>query len=420
MFLSLNQSNNICLTPEMQHGIKILSMSANELNEEIDKCLDNNYLVREIDSNKTFKDVSLENFEDGDFFEKIAYKKNIREHLREQIILSIDKSEAREFAIELVEHINEDGLLTDFELMQQNKLFNAGIKIIQSMEPSGVGGRNFVESIAIQASNNNWTLETDIILNHIDLVASMDIVTLSKKMQVSNEITEDALKKIKSLNPKPGSAFPAFEQIIPPDGYIHFNGKDIEIGSYDNIRKIDFISGIKNIVKDDPKLKLKQLEARSLMNGISHRNKTLILILNALTKLQSEFFLNDEVCLRPLTMSEIADYCNIHESTVSRVSNSKYVETKYGVLKIKDFFCSGVKVGDGEIASRSVKKMIKSLISEELPTKPISDMRITNTLNGSGIKISRRTVAKYRTSMEIPNSSERIINFSDFKIGNLV
>ena len=420
MFLSLNQSNNICLTPEMQHGIKILSMSSSELNEEIDKCLDNNYLVREIDSNKTFKNSSLENFEDSDFFDKIAYKKNIREHLREQIILSVDKSEVREFAIELVEYINDDGLLSDFNSVNNNKLFDSSLKVLQAMEPSGVGGRNFVESIALQASNNGWKTETEMILNHIDLIASMNIDSISKKVGVSRADAEKALKNIKSLNPKPGSAYPSFEQIIAPDGYIHFDGNEIEIGTFENVKKIDFISGIKNIVKDDPKLKIKQLEARSLINGISHRNKTLILILNALTKLQSEFFINDEVCLKPLTMSEIADYCNIHESTVSRVSNSKYVETKYGVLKIKDFFCSGVKVGDGEIASRSVKKMIKSLISEELAVKPISDMKITNTLNGSGIQISRRTVAKYRTSMDIPNSSERIINFSDFKIGNLV
>jgi RNA polymerase sigma-54 factor len=146
-----------------------------------------------------------------------------------------------------------------------------------------------------------------------------------------------------------------------------------------------------------------------LINSIRHRNQTLELVLGSIVKKQRQYFLHGDISMAPLTMNEVAEDCGVHESTVSRISSSKVVQTPYGMLSIKEFFCSSINTDDGSISSRGVKKIIKSMISEEIITKPISDMYITNELNQHGINISRRTVAKYRSAMNIPSSSSRII-----------
>lgn len=410
--LNINQSNKVCLTPEMQQGIKILSMSSEDVNEEIKTILHNNVLLQTtIQNNGIPINDGVSTQVDGDFFEKIKDEKSLKAHLRDQLNLVTCSDSDKILALQLIECISEDGYLNESEAGLPTDKLKTPIEIIQSFEPSGVAGRNLREVLEIQSRENNWHIETQIIKEGLEYVAIKDYKTLSRRLKFPVSEIEQAIIRIKTLNPKPGLSYSGPDMIITPDAQIVERNGNIEIHLYDNIKSIYIIPNAKSIIKNNDGLRDSYNEAKALLNGINHRQNTLESVLNAIVDIQRDFFMNDEFSLKPMTMSEIADKCGVHESTVSRVSGSKYVQTRYGMMKLKDFFCSSIKLDTGEISSRSVKKMIKGIISEEIVTKPISDMGITNELNEAGVLISRRTVAKYRIQMEIPNSSERVIKF---------
>jgi RNA polymerase sigma-54 factor len=410
--LNIGHSNKVCLTPEMQQGIKILSMSSEDVNEEIASVLHNNVLLQ----TNTFKTGSsmndgMNSQMSGDYFEKIKDEKSLKEHLREQLNLTSCPIDIRVSGLILIECVGEDGYLNEDESGLSPEDSDVPIGILQSFEPSGVAGRNLKEVLMIQSKENGWKLETAILDEGLEYIATKDYERLSKNLSISTGLVEAAIARIKTLNPKPGLSYSKPEIMIAPDAYISISASTTEIGIYDSIKSVSIINEAKALIKADSGLRESYNEAKALINGISHRQNTLRLVLGAIAEAQRDFFLNDEYSLKPMTMAEIADRCGVHESTVSRVSGSKYIETRYGLMKLRDFFCSSIKLDDGEISSRSVKKMIKGIISEEIVTKPISDMGITTELNGAGILISRRTVAKYRIQMDIPNSTNRVIKF---------
>lgn len=407
--LNISQSNKVCLTPEMQQGIKILSMSSDEVNDEIDNVLYNNVLLQSsINKNHSTSHDDISTNKTSDFFDNIQHKTTLKENLREQLNLHSCSLSLKALCLVIIECINDDGYFIESEAEISEDEMRMPLKIIQSFEPSGVAGRNLGEVLLIQARDRNWMLEMDIINQGIELIAMEDFKTLSKTLKKSPAEIENAIGRIRMLNPKPGVSYAKPDLVMIPDACIIGNNGKIEIEVYDNIKSISIVKNAKSIVNNDS-IRESLLEAKSLINGINYRQNTLNLVLNSIAKYQKEFFLNDEYSLKPMTMSEIADRCGVHESTVSRVSASKYIQTRHGIMKLKDFFCSSIKLESGEISSRSVKKMIKDIISEEIVTKPISDMGITNELNDAGVLISRRTVAKYRIQMDIPNSSDRVI-----------
>jgi RNA polymerase sigma-54 factor len=411
MYLNINISQKVCLTPEIQHAIKVLSMSTNELNEEIINEINDNILIESSDTN-TMSGVGKNNIEvdsNSSILDTIEHKIDLREHLRRQVELLPINNNIKVLINELIEYIDEDGWLDDDVVEIEQRLYPEVLSALQSLDPSGIGGRGLEEVLLIQAKETGSKLMELLITTELESVAIMDYAGIAKRLKKDISEIKLCVNEIKKLNPKPGSSFIVAETPEVPDARIYTDGDEIYIELINNIFDIKIIDNSKAIVKQNKDLKDSLIKAKSLINSIRHRNQTLELVLGSIVKKQRQYFLHGDISMAPLTMNEVAEDCGVHESTVSRISSSKVVQTPYGMLSIKEFFCSSINTDDGSISSRGVKKIIKSMISEEIITKPISDMYITNELNQHGINISRRTVAKYRSAMNIPSSSSRII-----------
>lgn len=411
MFLNINIGQKVCLTPEMQHAIRVLSMGANELNEEIINEVDNNVLIEsaDFDTNTGIGKNNASVDSNSTILDTVRHQLTLKEHLRKQVSLMNLSSSVGGMILELIEYIDEDGWLSDEVDEVIARIDDEAIRLLQTLDPIGVGGRGLEEVLLIQAKENGNKLMQQLILDELEAVATMDYSGIEKRTKHTLDEIQESIISIKKLNPRPGNSFLFEESVEVPDARVYVDGEVIRLDIINNVFDIKLIDNSKEIVKDNDNLKDSMVRAKCLMNSIRHRNQTLELIMTSIIKKQKEYFLNGDVSMSPMTMSEIAEDCGVHESTVSRISSSKVVQTPFGMLSVKEFFCSSIDTDKGHISSRGVKKLIRSMISEEIVTKPLSDMYITKELNYHGINISRRTVAKYRTAMNIPSSSNRVI-----------
>lgn len=404
MKLNLTQSHKVCLTPELQHGIKILSYSRDELKDEINSVFKNNIFLVKNYSN------TLSNHVPYDFLNNTSSDVSLKEFLVDQIHLHTSCQSIESECYSLIQMIDDSGRITDDLTSLNFNHIEECLQIIQKMEPDGVGGRNLKETLLIQCATNKYHSEIDL-LSKIDLrlIVNPDYKKISSLTGYSKRSIIEMLKNIKSLNPNPGYNFGGKILSDSIDGFIQNDGGSLSYGIYEFSNRISITSDFKKIFDKNDKYYDQYLKAKSLINGIKHRDTSLLKILAAISVYQEDYFVKGSSHLLPMTMNDIGDIVGLHESTISRISGKKNIQTPFGVLPLRDIFCSGVKKDNGSIASLSVKSIIKDIISEELPTKPISDNKITNKLNNLGIDISRRTTAKYRASLGIEKSSDRKI-----------
>jgi len=254
--------------------------------------------------------------------------------------------------------------------------------------------------------------------NHLENLADKRFNQIAKDLNISTADVQRIYDLIKTLEPKPGRAFNSSTNIkyINPDVIVKQVDDEFLVMVNDSTapRLIinSYYRNILNNCEDQPntsKYITSKLEAALwLIRSIEQRRMTLYKVVNAIVEYQKDFFLNGIRHLKPLTLKDIANKVGVHESTVSRATNGKYVETPRGIFELKFFFTSGVNSVFGEeISSESIKEVIKEMIDGEDPYKPVSDQKITDILNSRGINISRRTVAKYRDELGIQSSSRR-------------
>lgn len=333
--------------------------------------------------------------------------------------------ERRALAI-LLEKIDENGFLkthlADLAMINDMpmEILCRALEILQSFDPPGIGARDAVESLVLQLKRQNYPDERiyTLLTVHRENLERNKLPEIAKSMKISIDELYGFLDDLKKLNsiPAAGMTAPQNNVVIIPEMSVELENDEVKvIGREDYMPRLRIVSRYEKMLEDpslaeeDRKyLKEKLLAAQTLIASLAKRQDTLRAITLIIAQKQAEFFRSGEEYLKPMTMAEVAGILDLHETTVSRAVNGKYIATPQGLKELRYFFSSGVKSDDGEdVSSRAVKARIKDLIDNENPAKPLSDAAIANMLAAEGINAARRTVAKYRESMNIPATNLR-------------
>jgi RNA polymerase sigma-54 factor len=449
--LTIEQTQKLSMTPELIQAIKILQLNNVDLNEYVqDELLENPILEEDRSANDeepvtvevdirekivedsydddSYKQWEYSNDDDDDYtFDKYtSAEETLQDFLLEQLQLSNLKGKVLEVARYLIEAIDDNGYLT---LTVEEVCVATGanedeadkaLSYIQTLEPCGVGARNLSECLIIQlAAKGLLTDEIEFIIeNMLEDIANNKVSHIAKKVGLKPEEVQDILDMIKKLEPKPGRQFSTGEstRYVVPDIIVEKVNDDYVVSTNDSsVPKLmvsSYYSQLSQTAKGDEELE-KYLNGRFnsamwLIRSIEQRKQTIFNVAVAVVHYQKDFFDNGEKYLKTLTLKQIAEELNIHESTVSRAINGKYIQSPRGVFELKYFFSSGVSMESGDgMSSNSVKSFIKEIVEGEDTKKPYSDQDMVEMLKEKGIDISRRTVAKYREGMGIQSSSKR-------------
>jgi RNA polymerase sigma-54 factor len=347
------------------------------------------------------------------------------EHLEAQISTLASDAQTTFIARHIIGMLDEAGYLTvPLDEVADDlgvDIFDAkaGLRLVQSLDPSGVGARNLAECIAIQAREaDRYDPCMKALIDNLDLVARGEVERLKRLCRVDDEDFADMLRELRSYNPRPGLAFAASDAgTVVPDILLTDNGKggwDIALNE-DTLPKLivnrgyflELNAGATN-KESQGWLKEKLADAHWLIRALDQRQKTILKTAAEIVKQQDGFFRRGVSELRPLTLREVAEKIEMHESTVSRVTSNKYLACARGTFELKYFFTSGVASADGEGASSAaIKARIKALIDAETGKNILSDQQLADMLQKEGFDLARRTVAKYREAIGLGSSAER-------------
>ena len=382
--------------------------------------------------------------DDDDKTIPVETHKSFHEHLMEQVgMLRLNKKD-QAIAEQVVGSIGDDGYLRrelsamvndlafSQNIMATEEEVSAILKKVQNFEPSGVAARDLRECLLLQirkGENDDTEYEDSerlaltILEDYFDAFSKKHYSKLEDKLDITREELKDAVDEILKLNPKPASAYSGggqrIRQYIVPDFMVENKDGELKLTlNSRNAPELHVNSEFKNMMKaykeSDNKTK-KQKEAilfikrkldsaKWFIEAIKQRQQTLLGTMNTILDYQKEFFLTgDEMTLRPMILKDIAKVTGLDISTVSRVANSKYVQTEFGTYSLKYFFSESLQTEDGEEASTTeVKRVLQNIISNENKRKPLSDQKLMEALKNEGYSIARRTVAKYREQLNIP------------------
>jgi RNA polymerase sigma-54 factor len=368
----------------------------------------------------------------------LASPVSFHQDLINQLNTFILNDEEREIAEFLVGSIDDMGyirrsiadIVDDMAFIQgiytDEKTVERILHIIHELEPSGVGARDLQECLLLQLKHKTPSeyvaLATSIIENQFDAFTKKHYDKLQQKFNVSNEQLKKAVHEIEKLNPKPGGSFTGSNKItenVVPDFAIRIVDGELELTlngrnaptlhvskDYQEMLQTYKVSKDKSNSQKDAVLFIKQKldAAKWFIDAIKQRQETLWVTMNAIMHYQQEFFLEgDETKMRPMILKDIAEMVGLDISTISRVANSKFVETPYGTKLIKEFFSEAMKNDQGEdVSTLEIKKILKNILEEEDKHKPYPDDQLAELLKEKGYPIARRTIAKYREQLDIP------------------
>ena len=355
----------------------------------------------------------------------------LRDHLQWQMRMLPLSDNDRLIAETIIEAINEDGYLTlsiedithslgatsDIERDEVVAMLHQ----IQSFDPIGVAAVDIADSLQIQLRHlpdDTPFLDTamTIVEKHLDLVAHRDLAKLKRVLKGKSAALSGAISLIQSLNPRPGSVITPSETryIIPDITVKKINNKWVAHLNEEALPKLEVNRYYQSLIRrgdnssDNRYLKENLQEARWYIKSLQNRHDTLMNVANEIIKRQQAFFEKGDDAMKPMVLHDIAEALELHESTISRVTTNKYMQTPAGVFELKYFFSSHVSTTDGGTCSATaIRSQIRKLVSSEPVGKPISDNRIAELLSQQGICVARRTVAKYRELMNIPPSNMR-------------
>jgi len=372
------------------------------------------------------------------------FEQSFSEYLLEQVSLLKTDETVLKYAKYLIGNLNEDGYLSrDLDNIIDDLAFQMGIiagekdmeaalNLVQSLDPAGVGARSLQECMLLQLKRlpqrNSIKTAIKILSNYFELFAKRNFTSIIHKLKLSENDFENALSEILKLNPKPGNTFTSnsesvLEHIIPDFIVEEENGRlyvSLNNTNVPELRVSPTYTQILNKFSDkniDEKMrstfefaKQKVDSAKWFIDAIKQRNATLLRTMSVIVKEQQKFFLTgEESQLNPMKLKDVSDLVGYDISTISRVSNSKYVQTKFGIFPLKFFFSEAIKTDSGEqVSNRKIRDIIGKLIENEDKTKPVTDDVITADLVKKGYVIARRTVAKYREQLHIPSTRQRL------------
>src|SRR5205809_4792082 len=287
------------------------------------------------------------------------------------------------------------------------------LKVIQSFDPPGVGARDLRECLLLQLdrSGQQKTLEYRIVSDFMEALGKRRIPEIARGTNHEVDEVQEALERIARLEPRPGRAFlPDNDQYILPEVFVQKSGDDFNVSTNNehiphlrisNIYK-DLMSHRENTAEVRNYIREKIRAGKFLIKSLHQRQQTILNIAREIVRRQREFMEKGVAFLKPLTMVQVAEVVGVHETTVNRAVSGKYMETPQGIYEMKYFFTSGIQTTSGVgVSNTSVKELIADMIKEEKTSKPLSDEEIVKLLTDKGIKIARRTVAKYRFELNI-------------------
>ncbi|MGL5821528.1 MAG: RNA polymerase factor sigma-54 [Sarcina sp.] len=454
--LTMSQEQKLVMTQQMQQSIKLLQMSTCDLREYIEKEYAENPVLEatfhdmensekkeqdRIDYKEFIKYLEFDSYGSQNYtdygdeekaspFNFISNQKSLKDYLEEQITdLNLTKKE-RVLTEYIIESLNEKGYLDisieeiSKELYEDIEEVEIALKIVQGLEPIGIGARNLKECLLIQLRKKRLLDDiTETMVNeHLEDIADNKYAIIAKKLKITVKEAQYLGDIIKTLEPKPARGFYTGDEVkfIIPDAeirkidgeyFIIMNNKVIPTLSINPIYN-EVLSENDKDAKDYVKEKMNK--AMFLIKSIEQRKSTLYKVLEKVLEFQHGYFERGKASLKPMTLKQVAEAIDMHESTVSRAIREKYILTSFGTIKIKDLFVSGLQHNsssasndDEDVTVTNIKNRIEVIIGEEDKAKPLSDQIIANMLCDEGIKISRRTVAKYREEIGIKSSSKR-------------
>ena len=449
--LILEQSQKLIMTPELRQAIELLQFNSLELKEYITNELEENPMLESAGANEEFE--NLDKYKDDndidwkEYLEKyddISYRaqvdKNVKEYnyesfishgptLREHLLsqLSLISLENKEYKIgeNIIYNIDENGYLStsieDIAKFMKSNIEEAKIllDIIQAFDPVGVGARDLKECLLIQLRDRKdvHPCTQTIIEDYLEDIGYNRVQKISKELGLELVEVQDICDYIKNLEPKPGRTFRGESgdaRYITPDAEIKLvDGEFVVIINDSTGPKLNINNYYKELMKSEGDkdtidfLNEKFNSAMWVIRSIEQRKSTIRKVIESILKFQMDFFIEGEKSLKSLTLKDVAEDIEMHESTISRATNGKYVQTPRGLFELKYFFSSGILSEEGELSSTSIKVTLKEIIDNENNKKPYSDQKIAELLKEKGINISRRTVAKYRDELNIPSSTIR-------------
>jgi RNA polymerase sigma-54 factor len=446
--LNLRFSQNLALTPQLQQSIKLLQLSAMELEQELIQAAEQNPLIeyesatelapteplqqlshRQSSSSKNNADWD----ENDDKFAKVAASESLLDHLLGQIrvmrlspqekalmgLLAGNLDNRGYLAIELSELAQEYAQYMDPEDGTADEQVNRALARLQHLDPSGVGARDLSECLRLQLEHrdhNNpsekiWSNAHKICADYLENVGARDWARLKKLLKITDAELNESVQLIKSLQHDPAAQFgQSIDSTLVPDVIVkNHKGKWQVALNPASTPKININEEYAKVIRENKGhediggIQQKLQEARWLVKNVLQRSETILKVAKAIVDRQQNFFNHGEIAMRPLVLREIADTLGLHESTISRVTTQKYMATPSGCFEFKYFFGSQVSTDNGgSVSSMAIRALIKQLVDEENTQKPLSDTQIVELLATKGFVVARRTIAKYRESLRIP------------------
>jgi RNA polymerase sigma-54 factor len=468
--LQLRLSQHLTLTPQLQQSIRLLQLSTLELNQELERMLQENPLLEREDSTGEpptasvaaasaadstpsaepasgeapagdsapagsddadvggLDDAPLSGFredgEDGEHQQVAADAPTLRVHLLGQLSLTkLSERDARLVAL-LIDSLDDDGYLTQSleeiaallpaELGIEPEELQIALKHLQHLEPAGIGARNLGECLALQLAvlpkdTPHLAEALDTVRNHLEPLAGRDFARLRKLLRCDDATLRTVQKLITGLNPRPGRSYSAEEtRYVVPDVIVKkVKGVWLVALNPDAMPRLRINRMYAEIMHRNRNACSQQLtsqlqEAKWLIKNVQQRFDTILRVAQAIVDRQRNFFEHGDLAMRPLVLREIASVLDLHESTVSRVTTQKFMHTPRGIFELKYFFGSHVTTeAGGSASSTAIRALIKQLVTAENTRKPLSDGQISEILAQQGITVARRTVAKYRETLQI-------------------
>jgi len=373
-----------------------------------------------------YKSPAAESVEKPSFETFLSAPVTLADYLHSQLSVSVLSDSIRDAAESIIGNLDEDGYLSasleEIAAMGDHSMeeIEAALKVVQSLDPAGVGARNVRECLLLEleSMNGRGGVAWQIVSNHLRLLEMRQYRELAKLLGRPMEHVEIAVKAIRHLNPRPGLRYSgAGARTVEPDVYFIKDGDDYIIQMNDEDvpqlrlnaqyrRMLDRDNGATKEVRDY--VRERYTSAIQLMKNIEQRKQTILKVCQAIVRRQTEFLANGLDCLKPMMIKEVAEEVGVHPSTVSRAVASKYVHTPQGVFELRYFFSEAVQgPSGGNTPLLLLKRKVKKMIEEEDSAHPLTDEHITMALQHEGINVTRRTVAKYREDMKIPSTHQR-------------
>ncbi len=467
--LEIRLSQKLILTPSLQQAIKLLPMSTLELVDMLNQEVVENPLLEEAttdeiqqadgnaqvekpepdsesanEKQETWDDVDYEYFF-GDYLDEgyrprapreirelppientLSTSTSLSDHMMWQLSLVTDDELVRNIGAAIVGNLNDDGYLAASidEIVAMGDWSESEVervlKVVQAFDPIGVAARDLRECLLLQLRHlglDDMPTAT-IVRDHIGFLQRHKLPELARCLMMSLDDVKEHVEIIRHLDPKPGLRYnPSQSQYVIPDVYVvKVEGQYVAMLNDEGLPQLRISSVYRRMLNKNSKnsdetrsyVKERFRSALGLIRAVDQRQKTIHKVATSIINFQREFLDSGIEQLRPLVLRDVADDIQMHESTVSRIVNNKYMHTPQGVVEMKYFFHSGIHSAFGEsVSSVTIKQRIKKIVEHEDPQKPLSDSRIVGMLREAGLILARRTIAKYREELKIPPSSQR-------------